>query len=52
MVPELNYSARIALEHEDHSTADLGGGHCHIGIPELRSLTEDRRRLLPLGRRF
>ena len=28
---------QLALEDEDHSTADLGGGHCHIGIPELRS---------------
>jgi hypothetical protein len=32
---ELNYPAGIAVENEDHSTPDLGGWHCHIGIPEL-----------------
>jgi hypothetical protein len=36
---ELYYPARIALKNQDHSTADLGGRHCHIGIPELGSKT-------------
>jgi len=36
MVSELNYAARITSHYEDHSTPDLGRGHCHIGIPELR----------------
>jgi hypothetical protein len=34
---ELYYPAGIALKNQDHSTPDLGGRHCHIGIPELGS---------------
>jgi len=30
MVAELDYPARITRHHEDHSTPDLGGWHCHI----------------------
>jgi hypothetical protein len=37
VVSKLDHAARITIEHENHSTPDLGGGHCHIGIPELRS---------------
>jgi hypothetical protein len=37
VMSELYYPARIALKNQDHSTPDLGGRHCHIGIPELGS---------------
>jgi hypothetical protein len=30
VVAELDYAARITRHHEDHSTPDLGGWHCHI----------------------
>jgi hypothetical protein len=30
VMPKLDYATRIAIEHEDHPTPDLGGGHCHI----------------------
>jgi hypothetical protein len=32
-VAELDYPARITRHHEDHSTPDLGGRHCHMIIP-------------------
>lgn len=41
---KLYYPAGIALENEDHSTPDLGGRHCHMGIPELGSKAYDRAR--------
>jgi hypothetical protein len=43
MMTELYYPTRIALENEDHSAPDLGGRHCHTGIPELgvKKLTID-----------
>lgn len=44
MVAKFYYPAGIALENENHSTPDLGGRHCHIGIPELGSKAYDRAR--------
>ena len=49
VVAELDYATWIALEHEDHSTPDLGGRHCHIDIPILRSETEIDAGFLPFG---
>jgi hypothetical protein len=37
MVTKLYYPTGIALKNQDHSTPDLGGRHCHMGIPELGS---------------
>ena len=37
VVAKLDYATRIAIEHENHSTPDLGGRHCHIVIPILGS---------------
>jgi hypothetical protein len=44
MVAELDYPTRITRHHEDHSTPDLGGWHCHIFYSNYQGLkTEDRR---------